>query len=95
MGILEATVLPHHSVHVVSDDFWISVIGVPCIHVDSSGFHCWCPCRLSTAMFLVRTMKRVMFAETRHYERDSARHRYLLLLLAACQFPLAMWLGKL
>ncbi|GJP42915.1 hypothetical protein CLOM_g2443 [Closterium sp. NIES-68] len=50
---------------------------------------------LCMAMFLVKTMKRVMFAETRHYDRDSSRHRYMLLAMGAAQFPLALWLGKL
>eukprot|EP00898_Chlorokybus_atmophyticus_P008985 jgi/Chlat1/9088/Chrsp97S08415 len=45
------------------------------------------------AMFLVKTMKRVLVAESRHYGLDSARRNYMLLALALLQFPLAAWLG--
>eukprot|EP00897_Mesotaenium_endlicherianum_P008816 jgi/Mesen1/7963/ME000422S07115 len=50
---------------------------------------------LCMAAFLVKTMKRVLFAETRNYDRDSSRHRYLLLLMSIAQFPLVLWLGRL
>ncbi|CAI0374264.1 unnamed protein product [Linum tenue] len=44
-------------------------------------------------VFLVKTMKRVLFAEVRSY--DSSRHHYLLLFIALAQFPLFMWLGNI
>ncbi|CAM8987943.1 unnamed protein product [Rhodiola kirilowii] len=46
-----------------------------------------------TGIFLVKTMKRVLFAEVRHY--DSSRHNYLLLFIALAQFPLFIWLGNI
>lgn len=42
--------------------------------------------------FLVKTMKRVLFAEVRTY--DSSRHHYLLLFIGLAQFPLFIWLGN-
>lgn len=45
-------------------------------------------------MFLVRTMKRLLFAEARRYDRDSTRHHYLLLLMAVAQLPLFYWLVR-
>ncbi|KAI4364304.1 hypothetical protein MLD38_020415 [Melastoma candidum] len=48
---------------------------------------------LCTGIFLVKTMKRVLFAEVRTY--DSSRHHYLLLFIALAQFPLFMWLGNI
>ncbi|EPS67393.1 hypothetical protein M569_07384, partial [Genlisea aurea] len=47
---------------------------------------------LSMGIFLVKTMKRVLFAEVRSY--DSSRHHYLLLFIAISQFPLLVWLGN-
>ncbi|KAL5726438.1 hypothetical protein ACHQM5_009531 [Ranunculus cassubicifolius] len=47
---------------------------------------------LCMGVFLVKTMKRVLFAEVRSY--DSSRHHYLLLLMAVLQFPLFFWLGR-
>ncbi|XP_024362517.1 uncharacterized protein [Physcomitrium patens] len=52
----------------------------------------WIYTSLCMASFLVRTMKRLLFAEARRYDRDSTRHHYLLLLIAAAQFPLFYWL---
>lgn len=48
---------------------------------------------LCMGIFLVKTMKRVLFAEVRTY--DSSRHHYLLLFIALAQFPLFMWLGNI
>ncbi|KAI4378774.1 hypothetical protein MLD38_016207 [Melastoma candidum] len=48
---------------------------------------------LGSGIFLVKTMKRVLFAEVRTY--DSSRHHYLLLFIALAQFPLFMWLGNI
>ncbi|CAH2034636.1 unnamed protein product, partial [Thlaspi arvense] len=48
---------------------------------------------LCTGVFLVKTMKRVLFAEVRSY--DSSKHHYLLLFLALVQFPLLIWLGNI
>ena len=48
---------------------------------------------LCMGVFLVKTMKRVLFAEVRSY--DSSRHHYLLLFIALAQFPLFTWLGNI
>ncbi|XP_010326329.1 uncharacterized protein [Solanum lycopersicum] len=48
---------------------------------------------LCMGIFLVKTMKRVLFAEVRTY--DSSSHHYLLLFIALAQFPLLFWLGKI
>ncbi|KAJ8755398.1 hypothetical protein K2173_019196 [Erythroxylum novogranatense] len=48
---------------------------------------------LCMGIFLVKTMKRVLFAEVRSY--DSSRHHYLLLFIALIQFPLFSWLGNI
>uniref|UniRef100_A0A7N0TPS1 Uncharacterized protein n=1 Tax=Kalanchoe fedtschenkoi TaxID=63787 RepID=A0A7N0TPS1_KALFE len=48
---------------------------------------------LCSGIFLVKTMKRVLFAEVRTY--DSSRHHYLLLFIALSQFPLFIWLGNI
>ncbi|KAK3414497.1 hypothetical protein EUGRSUZ_H00367 [Eucalyptus grandis] len=48
---------------------------------------------LCMGIFLVKTMKRVLFAEVRSY--DSSRHHYLLIFIALAQFPLFMWLGNI
>lgn len=48
---------------------------------------------LCMGIFLVKTMKRILFAEARSYDRDSSRHHYLLLFIAVAQFPLFLWLG--
>ncbi|PIA55343.1 hypothetical protein AQUCO_00800234v1 [Aquilegia coerulea] len=47
---------------------------------------------LCMGVFLVKTMKRVLFAEVRSY--DSSKHHYLLLFMALAQFPLFIWLGS-
>eukprot|EP00262_Sarcandra_glabra_P016880 TRINITY_DN5627_c0_g1_i3.p1 TRINITY_DN5627_c0_g1~~TRINITY_DN5627_c0_g1_i3.p1 ORF type:complete len:272 (+),score=26.75 TRINITY_DN5627_c0_g1_i3:3-818(+) len=44
-------------------------------------------------VFLVKTMKRVLFAGARSYEHSS-KHHYLLLFMAVAQFPLFFWLGN-
>ncbi|XP_065867977.1 uncharacterized protein [Euphorbia lathyris] len=48
---------------------------------------------LCMGIFLVKTMKRVLFAEVRSY--DSSKHHYLLLFIALAQFPLFTWLGNI
>lgn len=48
---------------------------------------------LCMGIFLVKTMKRVLFAEVRSY--DSSKHHYLLLFIALAQLPLFMWLGNI
>lgn len=50
---------------------------------------------LCMGVFLVRTMKRVLFAETRGSERHSTRQHYFLLFMAIVQFPLFFWLGSI
>ncbi|KAF7020009.1 hypothetical protein CFC21_033132 [Triticum aestivum] len=46
-------------------------------------------------IFLVRTMKRVIFTEMRGSERHSTRQHYFLLFMAIVQFPLFFWLGSI
>lgn len=46
-------------------------------------------------VFLVKTMKRVMFSETRNYAQENSVHHYALICLAASQIPLFLWLGAL
>eukprot|EP00252_Welwitschia_mirabilis_P024141 TRINITY_DN7049_c0_g1_i1.p1 TRINITY_DN7049_c0_g1~~TRINITY_DN7049_c0_g1_i1.p1 ORF type:complete len:146 (+),score=23.04 TRINITY_DN7049_c0_g1_i1:599-1036(+) len=48
---------------------------------------------LCMAIFLVKTMKRILFAEVRSYSRDSSKHHYFLLFMAIAQLPLFLWLG--
>ncbi|KAJ7557478.1 hypothetical protein O6H91_05G128100 [Diphasiastrum complanatum] len=48
---------------------------------------------LCMAVFLVKTLKRMLYAESRSYDRDSSRHHYILLFIAVAQFPLFFWLG--
>ncbi|XP_042510999.1 protein YIF1B-A-like [Macadamia integrifolia] len=48
---------------------------------------------LCMGIFLVKTMKRVLFAEVRSY--DSSKHHYLLLFMAMVQFPFFIWLGNI
>lgn len=48
---------------------------------------------LCLAMFLVKTMKRVLFAETRNYMSETSRHHYALLVMGALQVPIALYLG--
>ncbi|KAM0943711.1 putative Yif1 family protein [Dioscorea sansibarensis] len=46
-------------------------------------------------VFLVNTMKRVLFAEMRGYNNHSNRHHYIFIFIAIAQFPLFFWLGHL
>ncbi|XP_073005187.1 uncharacterized protein [Typha latifolia] len=50
---------------------------------------------LCMGVFLVKTMKRVLFAEMRSYEKHSSRQHYFLLFMAIAQFPLFFWLGNI
>lgn len=43
-------------------------------------------------IFLVKTMKRTLYAEARSYH--SSRHHYLLIGIAFAQFPLISWLSN-
>ena len=47
---------------------------------------------LCMGIFLVKTIKRVMFSEVRRHE--SSQQHFLLLLIAFAQFPLSIWLGN-
>jgi hypothetical protein len=67
-------------------------------HVAAGGmaYHVvWVYSSLCMAVFLVRTTKRIIFQEARHYSTESSRHNYLLLGLALLQFPFNAWLAKL
>lgn len=48
---------------------------------------------LCMGVFLVKTMKRVLFAEVRSY--DSSKHHYVLLFIALAQFLFFTWLGNI
>ncbi|XP_073525874.1 protein YIF1B-like [Phyllobates terribilis] len=48
---------------------------------------------LCMGVFLLRTLKRVLYAEVRSY--DSRRHHYLLLFVVIAQFPIFVWLGNI
>ncbi|KAK3145283.1 hypothetical protein QOZ80_4AG0326700 [Eleusine coracana subsp. coracana] len=50
---------------------------------------------LCMGVFLVRTMKRVLFTEMRSSERHSSRQHYFLLFMAVAQLPLFFWLGSI
>ncbi|XP_077227032.1 uncharacterized protein LOC143860329 [Tasmannia lanceolata] len=43
-------------------------------------------------VFMIKTMKRVLFMEVRNYEQHSSRNHYLLLFMVGWQFPLFFWL---
>ncbi|KAM7263929.1 hypothetical protein ACFE04_001612 [Oxalis oulophora] len=45
------------------------------------------------AIFLVKTMKRTLFAGVRSF--DSSKHHYFLLCIASVQFPLIFWLSNI
>lgn len=47
---------------------------------------------LCMGIFLVKTMKRVLFAEVR--SQGSSKHHFRLLFIAFAQFPLYIWLGN-
>ncbi|XP_021714445.1 protein YIF1B-A-like [Chenopodium quinoa] len=48
---------------------------------------------LSMGIFLVKTMKRVLYAEVRSH--NSGKHHVLLLFITLAQFPLFLWLGNI
>jgi protein transport protein YIF1 len=61
-----------------------------------TGYHvAWAYGSLCMAVFLVRTMKRAIYQEARHYAGEASRHNYLLLGLALFQFPFNAWLARL
>lgn len=53
-------------------------------------WECFC-----TAVFLVKTIKRILIAEVTSYEKNSSKRNYLLLLVAITQLPLIFWLGNI
>jgi len=55
----------------------------------------WAYSSLCIAVFLVRTMKRIILHEVRQYNVDRKTHNYLLLGLAVAQFPMCLWLGHI
>ena len=48
---------------------------------------------LCSAIFLVRTLKRVVFQEAKGYGHDVTTTNYLLLAIAAFQFPFALYMA--
>ncbi|WMV36363.1 hypothetical protein MTR67_029748, partial [Solanum verrucosum] len=52
-------------------------------------FECFC-----MAVFLIKTMKRILIGEVRSFEKHSTKRNYLLLLMALSQIPLLFWLGN-
>lgn len=70
-------------------------LAVQLVTGSGAAYHAvWAYGSLCCAIFLVRTMKRVIFQEARTYSIDSTRHNYLLLGLAIFQFPLNAWLAR-
>jgi len=69
-----------------------SVIG-GCLAGKWGYYALWAYGSLAMAIFMVRTMKRVIFQEAKHYAADMKLTNYLLLALAAFQFPFAWWMG--
>lgn len=51
-------------------------------------------CAVASAVFVVKTFKRILFSESRHYGMDSSKHNYVLLALALCQLPFFSWMGS-
>ena len=49
----------------------------------------------AVGVFMVRTMKRILFLEARQYNVDSKRHNYLLLGLWLFQLPFTAFLAVL
>mmetsp|Transcript_21071 Transcript_21071/g.54030 ORF Transcript_21071/g.54030 Transcript_21071/m.54030 type:complete len:105 (-) Transcript_21071:193-507(-) len=60
---------------------------------SSAYYVLWAYCSICTAVFLVRTMKRIIFHEVRQYGVDRTMHNYLLLAVAVAQFPVGLWMG--
>uniref|UniRef100_A0A7S1X8F4 Uncharacterized protein n=1 Tax=Tetraselmis chuii TaxID=63592 RepID=A0A7S1X8F4_9CHLO len=60
---------------------------------STSYYIMWAYSSVCMAVFLVRTMKRIIFHEVRQYGVDRTMHNYLLLGVAAAQFPLGLWMG--
>lgn len=50
---------------------------------------------LCMGMLLVKILKRILIAEVTRSEKHSSKCHYLLLLVAAAQFPLLSWLGNI
>ncbi|XP_031494310.1 uncharacterized protein LOC116260263 isoform X2 [Nymphaea colorata] len=48
---------------------------------------------LCMGILLVKTLKRVLFAPARSYDKDTSKYHYFLLCVALAQFPLFFWLG--
>ncbi|KAH7624272.1 putative Protein YIF1B [Nannochloris sp. 'desiccata'] len=71
------------------------IILVANLTLGSLGYHVvWAYGGLCMAVFLVRTMKRVIFSESSQYSHQASRHNYLLLGLATFQFPFLAWLSR-
>ncbi|XP_020256211.1 protein YIF1B-B-like isoform X2 [Asparagus officinalis] len=49
---------------------------------------------ICVGIFLVKTMKRVLLGGPRNYEKHSSMQHYLLIFMAAAQFPLLFWIGN-
>lgn len=71
----------------------VSILAWTIWHYSYYGVIIWTS--LCTGIFLVKTMKRVLFSETRSYSQETSVHHYSLILMALAQFPLALWLGIL
>ncbi|XP_016488271.1 uncharacterized protein LOC107808271 isoform X2 [Nicotiana tabacum] len=52
-------------------------------------FECFC-----MGIFLIKTMKRILIAEVRSFEKHSTKRNYILLFIALSQIPLLFWLGN-
>ena len=71
------------------------IVLVAHLTLGKAGYHAvWAYGSLCMAIFLVRTMKRVIFMESNHYSHQASRHNYLLLGLATFQFAYLAWLAR-
>jgi len=56
-------------------------------------FLAWC--MLCNAVFIAKTLKRIVFSESRHTGYSSStKHNYVLLLVAVMQAPIHLWLAR-
>ena len=44
-------------------------------------------------VFLVKTVKRILFSQSQYTTFDMKKYNYLLLIIAIGQLPIAYWLG--
>ncbi|KAI8112023.1 hypothetical protein M9435_004518 [Picochlorum sp. BPE23] len=62
---------------------------------SAAGHAVWVYCSFAYALFLVRTLKRIIHQEPKYHYGGPAHQNYLLLGLAIFQFPLIGWLSRI